>query len=66
MEITNNSDFVIPLIVGRTLAQIVFMYTGPVETSYENKRDSKYQNSGNLETLINEWNPENMLPKLYK
>lgn len=61
MEITNNSDYYIPLIVGSRIAQIVFMYTGEVKHPYQ----SKYQSSTDLETIKNDWSPTDMLPKIY-
>ena len=62
MEITNHSRYhKIPLIVGRRISQIVFFRTGEVDNSYK----GKYQSSNNLNELINNWKPEDMLPKLY-
>lgn len=61
MEITNNSDYYIPLVVGMRIAQIVFMYTGEVETPYQ----SKYQTTDDLEQLKKDWQPSDMLPKIY-
>lgn len=61
MEITNNSDYYIPLIVGSRIAQIVFMRTGEVSKTYE----SKYQTSDDMDKLIECWQPSGMLPKLY-
>lgn len=67
MEITNNSEFhTIPLVVGRRIAQIVFFDTiGTIDKeSYETK--GKYQTSSCLETLMKNWKPSDMLPKMYK
>jgi dCTP deaminase len=61
MEITNNSDYYIPLIVGSRIAQIVFMYTGQVEHPYQ----SKYQTTDELTILKEKWQPSDMLPKMY-
>lgn len=65
MEITNNSRYhSIPLVVGRRVAQIVFLETNPnVESSYE--KEGKYQMGKTLAELKAKWSPEMMLPKLY-
>lgn len=61
MEITNNSRFYrTPLVVGRRIAQIVFMETGEVEGRY----DSKYQTALDVQDLKMSWRPEMMLPRL--
>lgn len=66
MEITNNSrHYAIPLVVGRRIAQIVFMDTGPIiEKHYAN--DGKYAKSSDIQVLKKKWKPQDMLPKLYK
>ncbi len=66
MEITNNSQYyAIPLVVGRRIAQIVFMETG--EILAKNYTDSgKYAQSLNIKTLKKNWKPYDMLPKLWK
>tara|TARA_B100000745_G_scaffold260880_1_gene184597 strand:- start:9585 stop:10256 length:672 start_codon:yes stop_codon:yes gene_type:complete len=66
MEITNNSRHrAIPLIVGRRIAQIVFFETGDVlDVQYSG--DGKYQTSTEIEELKRSWNPNAMLPKLFK
>lgn len=65
MEITNNSrHYSIPLVVGRRIAQIVFMETeGTLNTSYE--QTGKYQVSSDIEKLKSNWSPSQMIPKLY-
>lgn len=66
MEITNNSkSHTVILRVGMPIAQIVFLRTGQIskDSSYENK--GNYQKSSNVQDLINEWSPKEMLPKLY-
>jgi dCTP deaminase len=65
MEITNNSkNYIIPLVVGRRIAQIIFFETGPVlETDYT--KTGKYASSTNLAQLKKKWKPEDMLPKLW-
>jgi len=66
MEITNNSrNYYIPLVVGRRIAQIVFMQTGGregLETDYATT--GKYQQSPELHDLISAWHPTMMLPRL--
>jgi dCTP deaminase len=65
MEITNNSkNYIIPLVVGRRIAQIIFFETGPILASgYE--KTGKYQTSNKVSELKKSWKPEQMLPKLY-
>ncbi len=66
MEITNNSrHYLIPLVVGRRIAQIVFFETGPIlDRNYA--ASGKYQTADNLEKLKKAWKPSDMIPKLYK
>jgi dCTP deaminase len=65
MEITNNSkNYIIPLVVGRRIAQIVFFETGPIlATDYAS--GGKYQTSTDLKQLQKDWKPEMMLPRLW-
>jgi len=65
MEITNNSkNYLIPLIVGRRISQIIFFETGPIlDTNYA--KSGKYQSGDSIATLKKKWKPEMMLPKLY-
>ena len=65
MEITNNSkNYLIPLVVGRRIAQIIFFETGPIlDSNYA--KSGKYQSGDSLEKLKKNWKPELMLPKLY-
>ena len=65
MEITNNSkNYIIPLVVGRRIAQIVFFETGPIlEKDYASA--GKYQSSSDMKELKKSWKPESMLPKLW-
>eukprot|EP01130_Rhizamoeba_saxonica_P001003 TRINITY_DN1087_c0_g1_i1.p1 TRINITY_DN1087_c0_g1~~TRINITY_DN1087_c0_g1_i1.p1 ORF type:complete len:230 (+),score=60.52 TRINITY_DN1087_c0_g1_i1:64-753(+) len=65
MEITNNSRFYsIPLVVGRRVAQIVFFDTeGIVDKSYVVK--GKYQITQDMETLMDNWEPSGMLPRMF-
>ncbi len=65
MEITNNSkNYIIPLVVGRRIAQIIFFETGPIlERDYT--KAGKYAKSTNLVELKKSWKPESMLPQLW-
>lgn len=65
MEITNNSRFyMIPLVIGRRVGQIVFYETGPI-IGADYATSGKYSHSGNLAQLKKDWKPEMMLPKMY-
>lgn len=66
MEITNNSRFYsIPLIVGRRIAQVCFIPTGPlVDSDYV--KSGKYQTSHDLTRTIANWRASDMLPRLDK
>ena len=65
MEITNNSShYTIPLVVGRRIAQIVFVETGvTLDTSYE--QQGKYQSASDMSEVKKRWRPQDMLPKCY-
>lgn len=65
MEITNNSkNYIIPLVVGRRIAQIIFFETGPIrEKDYA--VSGKYSSTTNLSELKKNWKPEMMLPRLW-
>lgn len=68
MEIYNmNQHDAVILPVGERIAQMVFYTTGPVEGEYHNL-SGKYQVSPaeHLEALIQQWKPEQMLPRAYK
>jgi dCTP deaminase len=65
MEISNSSQhYIIPLVVGRRIAQLIFFETGPI-----NNKDyvvaGKYASSTDLKKLRKDWRPEMMLPKLW-
>jgi dCTP deaminase len=65
MEITNNSrNYIIPLVVGRRIAQIVFFETGPILSS-DYTKGGKYQSTSDIKKLKKTWKPEMMLPKLW-
>jgi len=65
MEITNNSkNYLIPLVVGRRIAQIIFFETGLIrERDYA--KAGKYASSTNLSELKKGWKPEMMIPRLW-
>lgn len=66
MEITNNSrHYLIPLVVGRRIAQIIFLETGEI-IEHDYSKSGKYQTSPDLKTLQKNWHPNDMLPKMYK
>lgn len=71
LEIYNlNHKELILLPVGERIAQAVFYETGEVEGNYGEGRDAgfsgKYQSGTNLDELIKNWTPDQMLPKAYK
>ena len=68
MEIYNmNQHESVVLPVGERIAQLVFYETGPVEQEYK-KLSGKYQlsSSDELDDIIANWSPEQMLPRAYK
>lgn len=68
MEIYNmNQHESVVLPVGERIAQMVFYKTGPVDSEYK-KLSGKYQTSGSekLTDIIQQWTPDQMLPKAYK
>ena len=65
MEISNSSQhYIIPLVVGRRIAQLVFFETGPI-VSNDYSVTGNYQSSKNLKELKKNWKPELMLPRLW-
>lgn len=65
MEITNFSrSYTIPLVVGRSIAQMVFFGVGKTAQDYHTT--GKYQTTGDVKKLKREWQPEAMLPRLWK
>lgn len=68
MEITNNSQhFMIPLVVGRRVGQMVFYEVEPVSADPDYvKEGGKYQHSQNLEELKKTWSPHQMIPQMHK
>jgi dCTP deaminase len=65
MEITNNSQhYIIPLVVGRRIAQIVFFETGPI-LGKDYADTGKYSASREVAQLKKSWKPDMILPRLY-
>lgn len=65
MEISNASQhYIIPLVVGRRIAQLVFFETGPIAGNDYTVR-GKYQVTTDMKKLKKEWKPEMMLPRLW-
>ncbi len=66
MEITNFSNIVIPLVVGMRIAQIIFHEVGKIEEKDEYAKKGKYHTESDIEKMKKNWQPSDMLPKLYK
>ncbi len=68
MEITNNSKhYVIPLVVGMRVAQIVFFETGEIlDATKDYSQKGKYQTTQDISELKKKWHPKDMVPKLWK
>ncbi len=72
MEIYNLNQYEsVPLPVGERIAQIIFHHTGTVENYYgkegaQGGTTSKYQGGTDLQSLIQSWSPQQMLPRAYK
>lgn len=65
MEISNSSQhYIIPLVVGRRIAQLVFFETGPI-VARDYAATGKYQTSQNLKEIQRSWKPTMMLPRLW-
>lgn len=65
MEISNASQhYIIPLVVGRRIAQLVFFETGPILKG-DYTKGGKYQSTTDVAKLKKLWKPEMMLPKLW-
>lgn len=66
MEITNNSkNYIIPLVVGRRIAQIVFFETGPI-LAKDYTSTGKYASSADMKELKKTWKPQSMIPQLWR
>ena len=71
MQIYNmNRTSTLLLPVGERVAQAVFFKTGEVEGSYGQGRDGrfsgKYQQEEDLQDVIKNWSPDQMLPRAFK
>lgn len=71
LEIYNlNHKEIVLLPVGERIAQAIFLETGEVEGNYGEGRNSgfsgKYQSGTDLNTLIKNWKPSQMLPQAYR
>lgn len=71
LEIFNlNQHETVLLPVGERIAQAVFHETGEVDGNYGAGRDNgfsgKYQHGTNIDELIANWTPDQMLPKAYR
>ncbi|MFZ1987865.1 MAG: hypothetical protein WAV21_02415 [Minisyncoccia bacterium] len=65
MEISNSSQhYIIPLVVGRRIAQLVFFETGPIEGK-DYAATGKYNPYKELKDLKKHWDPKMMLPRLW-
>jgi len=64
LEISNQSKYYSTiLVVGRPIGQIVFMKTDDCDECYTKK--GKYQDTGDIYSMIKKWKPTDMLPKSY-
>lgn len=66
-NLNKHESVVIP--VGERMGQLIFHHTGPVEGTYAGGRkgmSGKYQETDNLEELIANWKPQDMLPRAFK
>jgi dCTP deaminase len=61
MEISNFSSVPVILPIGKKIAQIIFYYTDYPKYVYR----GKYQRTDDLDKMMKEWKPEDMLPKSY-
>jgi dCTP deaminase len=68
MEVFNRSQYyTIPLVVGRRIAQLVFLETGGIlDKPYGPESGNKYQDSQELEKVKANWKPEMLLPQLHR
>jgi dCTP deaminase len=65
MEISNSSQhYIIPLVVGRRIAQLVFFETGPIVAG-DYAATGKYQTSNDMKVIKKSWSPMMMLPRLW-
>lgn len=60
LEVRNQSNVFKKLRVGLPIAQVVFLYTW---NAVDYVKKGRYQNSSDLDKLIDQWTPEQMKPK---
>lgn len=67
LEMRNDNREAIIIPQGERVAQINFHETGPTRESYGTEKlyESKYQTTDDVEKMVAEWRPENMLPRNY-
>ena len=67
MEITNNSQyFIVPLVVGRRIGQMVFYEVQPLNGAPDYVGEGgKYQQSEDIGELKKSWHPEMMIPRMH-
>ena len=66
MEVTNNSKhYTIPLVVGRRVAQMSFFEVEPI-LGADYTKEGKYQTRDSLVEIKKSWQPEMMLPKMWR
>lgn len=67
MEVTNNSQFfIIPLVVGRRIGQMIFYQVEPLQSAPDYvKEGGKYQKSQDIEEVKKTWHPESMIPQMH-
>jgi dCTP deaminase len=68
LEMRNDNKEAIVIPLGERVAQINFFQTGPTREAYgaEKLYESKYQSGDDVEKMIEEWTPGDMLPRGYK
>lgn len=62
-EVVNFNDEAVPLPVGERMAQMIFHTTGDVDGHYGDT--GKYQSSTDIDEVISQWDPVDMLPRSY-
>ncbi len=65
MEIESSLSIPSILIIGESVAQIVFFKTDPI-LGQDYTSGGKYQDTDDMDTIKSQWSPESMLPKLWK
>ena len=67
MEITNNStDWWVPIVEGRRIAQLLFFQVEPIDPQDSYERAGKYQTAATLAELEERWSPDEMIPKQWR